>query len=125
MFDRDHDNSVDFKEFEFLWRYLGEWRKIFVRFDRDMSDTISLDEFTTALLEFGYTLSRGFTKKVFDQYAHHSTKTGDPVMSFDMFVQACINIKRITDVFRKRDVQRTGIITLSFEEFLTAFMELR
>lgn len=64
MFDSDHDNSVNFKEFEYLWRYLAEWRKIFARFDLDQSDTISLDEFTTALSEFGYTLSRGFTKNV-------------------------------------------------------------
>lgn len=122
MFDSDHDNSVNFKEFEYLWRYLAEWRKIFARFDLDQSDTISLDEFTTALSEFGYTLSRGFTKKMFDVYARPD-KAGELVMSFDMFVQACIHIKRMTDIFRKRDTQRAGFITLSFEEFLSAFME--
>lgn len=61
---------------------------------------------------------------MFEQYAHPN-KINEHVMSFDMFVQACINLKRITEVFRKRDVQRIGVITLSFEDFLTAFMELR
>lgn len=40
-------------------------------------------------------------------------------MSFDMFVQSCISLKRMTDVFKKYDTDRDGYITLSFEEFLT------
>ena len=40
-------------------------------------------------------------------------------MSFDMFVQSCIILKRMTDVFKKYDDDRDGFITLSFEEFLT------
>lgn len=124
MFDRDHDNAIDFQEFDYLWRYLAEWRKIFARFDTDRSDTISLEEYVTALQEFGYTLSPKFTQNLFRQYAHVS-KTRESIMSFDMFVQSCINLKRMTEVFRVRDVQRTGMITLTFEDFLIAVMELR
>ena len=40
-------------------------------------------------------------------------------MSFDLFVQSCIILKRMTDVFKKYDDDRDGFITLSFEEFLT------
>jgi len=40
-------------------------------------------------------------------------------MSFDMFVQSCISLKQMTDVFKKYDTDRDGYITLSFEEFLT------
>lgn len=40
-------------------------------------------------------------------------------MSFDLFVQSCIILKRMTDVFKKYDDDRDGYITLSFEEFLT------
>ena len=39
-------------------------------------------------------------------------------MSFDMFVQSCISLKRMTDIFKKYDTDRDGYITLSFEEFL-------
>lgn len=124
MFDRNHDNSIDFQEFDYLWKYLAEWRKIFARFDRDKNDTISLDEFNIALREFGYTLDPGFTRNFFQQYAHVN-KNRESVLSFDMFVQACINLKRMTEVFRVRDVARAGTVTLSFEEFLTAVMELR
>ena len=44
-------------------------------------------------------------------------------LSFDLFVQACISLKRMTDVFKRYDEDRDGYITLSFEEFLTG--ELR
>ena len=40
-------------------------------------------------------------------------------MSFDLFVQSCIVLKRMTDVFKRYDEDRDGYITLSFEEFLT------
>lgn len=40
-------------------------------------------------------------------------------MSFDIFVQSCISLRRMTDIFKKYDSDRDGYITLSFEEFLT------
>ena len=46
-------------------------------------------------------------------------KRGNNEMSFDIFVQSCISLKRMTDVFKKYDTDRDGFITLSFEEFLT------
>lgn len=46
-------------------------------------------------------------------------KGGEGRMSFDLFVQSCIILKRMTDVFKKYDEDRDGYITLSFEEFLT------
>ncbi len=46
-------------------------------------------------------------------------KSGEGKMSFDLFVQSCIVLKRMTDVFKRYDDDRDGYITLSFEEFLT------
>lgn len=46
-------------------------------------------------------------------------KSGSNNMSFDLFVQSCIVLKRMTDVFKRYDDDRDGYITLSFEEFLT------
>lgn len=40
-------------------------------------------------------------------------------MSFDLFVQSCISLKKMTDVFKGYDKDRDGYIMLSFEEFLT------
>ena len=46
-------------------------------------------------------------------------------MSFDLFVQACIRLKRMTDVFKTYDDDRDGYVTLSFEEFLSEILKLQ
>jgi len=68
---------------------------------------------------FGYRLSPPFVQLLFSTYARsHSRGRGDEydrekVLSFDLFVQACISLKRMTDVFKRYDTDRDGYITLS------------
>nr|POE49576.1 programmed cell death protein 6 [Quercus suber]POF20076.1 programmed cell death protein 6 [Quercus suber] len=75
--------------------------------DVDRSGNISLREFQDALVAFGYRLGPQFTQLLFGTYARsHSRGRGDnnereKVLSFDLFVQACISLKRSTDVFRR------------------------
>ena len=92
-----------------LWGFLTEWHKLFDRFDVDRSGTISYDEFTDALVAFGYRLSQQYITLLFNTY----DSRGRGVLSFDLFVQACISLKRMTDVFKKYDTDRDGYITLS------------
>jgi len=82
---------------------------LFDRFDVDHSGNISLDEFVEALKAFGYRLSPQFVQLLFRTY----DRRGEGAMSFDLFVQACISLKRMTDVFKKYDDDRDGYITLS------------
>lgn len=98
-----------------LWAFLASWRTLFDRFDADNSGTISLSEFSNALVAFGYTLSAPFVALLFRTY----DKRGEGAMSFDLFVQSCISLKRMTDVFKRYDDDRDGFVTLSFEEFLS------
>ncbi|KAF2482261.1 hypothetical protein BDY17DRAFT_298221 [Neohortaea acidophila] len=125
MFDTDRSGTINFDEFCGLWGFLAAWRGLFDRFDVDKSGSISLREFEDALVAFGYRLSPQFVQLLFGTYARtHSRGRGDDgererVLSFDLFVQACISLKRMTDVFKKYDTDRDGYITLSFEEFLT------
>lgn len=125
MFDRNRNKSIDFEEFVHLWKYLADWRKLFARFDADGNDTISLNEFSDAMRAFGYRLSQDFVRNLFSQYSHTSRKTRERVISFDMFVQCCISVKRMTEEFKKFDTDRDGLITLEFEQFLTSVMNLR
>lgn len=92
-----------------LWGFLTDWRKLFDRFDVDNSGTISFDEFKDALVTFGYTLSDAYVRLLFG--VHDVRRRG--VLSFDLFVQSCISLKRMTDVFKKYDTDRDGYITLS------------
>ncbi|KAG5977986.1 hypothetical protein E4U55_006444 [Claviceps digitariae] len=114
MFDTDRNGTINFDEFCGLWSFLASWRTLFDRFDVDRSGNISLQEFTDALIAFRYRLSPAFVELLFRTY----DKRGEGVMSFDLFVQSCISLKRMTDVFKKYDGDRDGFITLSFEDFL-------
>jgi len=115
MFDSDRSGTINFEEFCGLWSFLASWRNLFDRFDADRSGNISLDEYSNALVAFGYRLSPQFIETLFRTY----DKRGSGAISFDLFVQSCISLKRMTDVFKKYDDDRDGFITLSFEDFLT------
>jgi Ca2+-binding EF-hand superfamily protein len=119
MFDSDRSGTIGFEEFCGLWSFLASWRTLFDRFDADRSGNISLPEFTNALIAFRYRLSPQFVELIFRTY----DKRGEGVMSFDLFVQSCISLKRMTDVFKKYDDDRDGYITLSFEDFLSEILK--
>lgn len=109
MFDSDRSGLIGFEEFCGLWGFLAAWRGLFDRFDADKSGNISLPEYTNALVAFGYRLSPAFVKTLFQTF----DKRGEGAISFDLFVQSCISLKRMTDVFKKYDDDRDGYITLS------------
>ncbi|OAA32539.1 peflin [Moelleriella libera RCEF 2490] len=119
MFDSDRNGTINFDEFCGLWSFLASWRTLFDRFDVDRSGNISLQEFTDALIAFRYRLSPQFVQLLFRTY----DKRNEGVMSFDLFVQSCISLKRMTDVFKKYDDDRDGFITLSFEDFLSEILK--
>ncbi|EON61872.1 hypothetical protein W97_01090 [Coniosporium apollinis CBS 100218] len=119
MFDTDRSGTINFDEFCGLWAFLAAWRALFDRFDLDRSGNISLPEFSEALVAFGYRLSGQFVGLLFRTYDR-----GRGAIGFDLFVQACISLKRMTDVFKRYDEDRDGYITLSFEEFLTGAQQL-
>ncbi|EOD49754.1 putative peflin protein [Neofusicoccum parvum] len=120
MFDTDRSGTINFEEFCGLWAFLAAWRQLFDRFDSDRSGSISYNEFSDALVAFGYRLSPQFVTLLFRTY----DRRGAGAIGFDLFVQACISLKRMTDVFKKYDEDRDGYITLSFEEFLSGAQSL-
>ncbi|KAG9242397.1 calcium binding modulator protein-like protein [Calycina marina] len=121
MFDSDRSGSIGFDEFCGLWGFLAAWRSLFDRFDVDHSGNISLNEYTSALVAFGYRLSPPFVNTLFKTF----DKRSKGAISFDLFVQSCISLKRMTDVFKKYDDDRDGFITLSFEDFLAEIIKQR
>lgn len=118
MFDSDRNGELEFEEFCGLWRFLEKWCDIFNKFDADHSGTISLDEFKAALVSFQYRLSDAFVEFIFHVYDHGHKG----VITFDIFMQSCITLKRMTDIFKKYDDDRDGFIIINFEDFVTEFL---
>ena len=119
-------SHLSYEEFLNLWRFLAAWRELFERFDEDHSGGINLQEFGKALVAFGYRLSPVFTAVLYNTFNDRGGMSrASEGMSFDLFVQACISLKRMTDVFKGYDDDRDGYITLSFEEFLTEILRLK
>ncbi|ETN37338.1 uncharacterized protein HMPREF1541_08329 [Cyphellophora europaea CBS 101466] len=128
--------TLTYQEFQNLWRFLAAWKDLFEKFDEDRSGRISLNEFSNALVALGYRLSQPFVGLLYQTYNEKGIKIANERrgsrgsvqgqgMSFDLFVQACIHLKRMTDVFKNYDDDRDGYITVSFEEFLTEILKLR
>lgn len=150
MFDFDHSGTISFDEFWYvmpicfhaplspcflrwplpysnstststdnlsaLWAFLSSWRHLFDRFDIDHSGTISPSEFASALTAFGYRLSPAYVRELFEAY----DVRGRGVLSFDMFVQACISLKRmVSAIYRvSKGFRRPWLETLCVSEGL-------
>ena len=118
MFDSDRSGDLNFNEFVGLWQFLDRWRTIFNRFDTDRSGNISMEEFKNTLVSFQYRLSDSFIEFLFKNYDRENRG----VITFDLFMQSCITLKRMTDTFKKYDDDRDGFITINFEDFVSEFL---
>ena len=75
MFDRDNTRQINVKEFEALWKYLGEWRKTFDRFDSGRSGNITKDELRQALTTMGWSFSPQFPNLLMQKFDYNSSGT--------------------------------------------------
>ena len=115
LFDRDGNGTIDLKEFQLLWQYINQWKGVFDRYDRDRSGNIDVSELHTAFNEMGFRVSMAFCQLVvtrFDRLAKRSLKLDD-------FIQSCVMLRSLTEAFQVRDSNRNGIITVSYEDFMT------
>ncbi|KAF9932608.1 Alpha-1 3/1 6-mannosyltransferase alg-2 [Linnemannia zychae] len=114
MFDRDNDGTISFNEFIGLWNYIEKWKQCFQVYDLDGSGTIDSMELQKALQGFGYNLSEAIVQLIVTKYDVRGR--GD--ISFDNFVQSCVTIQTLTNAFRRIDVAGTGVVTMTYEQFL-------
>lgn len=114
MFDRNKDGTIDAQEFAALWKYVQEWKQCFDRFDKDKSGNIDSNELQQALNSFGYRLSTNFCQMCTRLFDRSDMRT----MKFDDFIQCCVMLRALTESFKRKDTDRSGIITVSYEQFL-------
>jgi len=68
------------------------------------------------LSQMGYRLSPQFIQSLLYRYDPQRKQS----LNFDAFVQSCVLLKSLTDIFRQKDTQMRGMIQISYEEFLSA-----
>uniref|UniRef100_G3NCE7 Programmed cell death protein 6 n=1 Tax=Gasterosteus aculeatus aculeatus TaxID=481459 RepID=G3NCE7_GASAC len=115
MFDRENKGGVNFSEFGGVWKYVTDWQNIFRNYDRDNSGFIDKNELKQALTGFGYRLSDQFYNTLIEKFDRQ--RKGQ--VAFDDFVQCCIVLQRLTDVFRRYDTDQDGWIQVSYEQYLS------
>uniref|UniRef100_A0A3Q0R5W0 Programmed cell death protein 6 n=1 Tax=Amphilophus citrinellus TaxID=61819 RepID=A0A3Q0R5W0_AMPCI len=115
MFDRENKGGVNFNEFAGVWKYITDWQNIFRTYDRDNSGFIDKNELKQALTGFGYRLSDQFYGTLIEKFDRQ--RKGQ--VAFDDFIQCCIVLQRLTDVFRRYDTDQDGWIQVSYEQYLS------
>lgn len=119
MFDRDKNGTIDIYEFSSLWSYIQDWKRCFDSFDLDRSGTIDSNELHQAFQRFGYRLSMNFCQLVIRRFDRHAVGT----INFDDFIQACVMLKSLTDSFKAKDTEQTGVVNLHYEQFLEMVLD--
>ena len=121
MFDRDGNGTINFNEFESLWKYITDWQRTFETYDADRSGSIDQNELRTALTNFGYNLTPEFYSVLVRKYDRH----GGGNIKFDDFIQCCVTLQILTQSFRQYDSNNNGWIQVSYEQFLYLVFSIR
>ncbi|XP_069412261.1 programmed cell death protein 6 isoform X1 [Ovis canadensis] len=115
MFDRENKAGVNFSEFTGVWKYITDWQNVFRTYDRDNSGMIDKNELKQALSGFGYRLSDQFHDILIRKF----DRQGRGQIAFDDFIQGCVVLQRLTDIFRRYDTDQDGWIQVSYEQYLS------
>jgi len=118
LFDTDKTGEICFQEFGNLWRYVVDWQNCFRTFDKDKSGTINQGELAEALTTFGYSLSPEVHRLLLRKF----DRTGQQAVCFDDFIQCCLVLQGMTDMFRVEDSAQAGEVTVTYERFLTMLL---
>lgn len=121
IFDTDRSGSINFMEFEGLYRYIQDWHGIFKRFDQDESGLIDRRELHAALQGFGFTLPVDMVAKLEKRFAPppKANEAAGNGISFDRFLMACVTVKHYTEAFRRFDANNTGFASMDYNTFVS------
>lgn len=100
MFDRHNKGQINFDDFGALWKYIVDWKKCFMSFDRDQSGNIDKAELKTALSTFGYSLSDNLINTLVRKFDRH----GNGTILFDDFIQCCVVLQVRFSEIRKNTI---------------------
>jgi Ca2+-binding EF-hand superfamily protein len=126
IFDVNQTGDIDFAEFTGLWRYIEDWKRVFEHFDKDRSGTIDSLELQSALHQFGMRLAPHLMSLLVAKFASapSGSEVGEPTITFDRFMRACVFVRQFTESFRNLDTDKDGWLQLNYEQFLKFYFLL-
>ena len=68
----------------------------------------------------GYQMSAEFSEVIIKKFDQVDKQR----LTLDNFIQACLKLKSITDVFKQSDANMEGVIKVSYEQFVTMVLTL-
>ncbi|XP_042226183.1 peflin-like isoform X2 [Homarus americanus] len=120
MFDHDRTGTINIQEFGQLFTFVSQWTEVYRRYDHDNSGTIDENEMNTALQQMGYRLSPQFVSFLVSKFSPRMRK-----VTLDNFIVSNIQLRNLTEAFKSRDCEMKGIISISYEDFVSlAFTSL-
>ncbi|TWW59194.1 Calpain-2 catalytic subunit [Takifugu flavidus] len=104
-------------EFATLWKKIQRYLSIYKKNDIDNSGTMSTPEMRVAFKDAGFTLNNTIYQLLVARYS-------DPNMTidFDNFVGCLMRLEMMFRIFKKLDVQNSGLIELNFQQWVNFSM---
>jgi Ca2+-binding EF-hand superfamily protein len=111
VFDKNYSGSIDFAEYASLHGFLLKMQGAFFAADQDRSGFLDYREIYNALVQAGFQLQMPTVQAICQKY--DTSKKG---LSWDQFLQACAHLATARSIFEWNDPQRTGKVTLSYDQ---------
>lgn len=115
-FDVKGSRNLNIQEFCKLHEFLGSVTLSFNYFDSNKSQALNLDSVVKALQHAGFTMDPPVVQAMFKKHDPNNSNT----LSLDEFIRLCLFLQSCVRTFGAFDAQRTGRVTLDFNQFVYA-----
>lgn len=112
--DKSGSSTITFDEFGRLHEFLTNVQQSFEFFDRDRSNSLNYEEIRSALQHAGYSLDDPALRVVFNRF--DPSRSG--ALCLPEFLALTLFMRSSTATFNAFDAERTGQITVNFNQFL-------
>ncbi|KAI3646731.1 hypothetical protein MP228_009659 [Amoeboaphelidium protococcarum] len=137
--------EINYEEFKQLWQYIAQWQDVFVHYDQERRNALSVKQVTALLQSSGFSLSASVINLIVTRIKNNnsfaSSRTssissliyngpgdqdiaGEVLLDFDDFIHMCIIIQKVSKIFNKYDPQKSGTAHMSYDAFVWSTFEL-
>lgn len=118
LFDLDKNGGLDIEEFESLYYHIKIWVNAFKTHDRTRNGFLDDKDMLEALKYMEINVSPEFVRFLVTKH--------DPVnrkITLDQFITVCVHIQKFGEDFLAMDEEKTGVISLRYENFLELMLK--